>query len=320
MRPFWLGASGDVRSDRPNRKPEHSPRAPRLQRRGCWFFGLALAVIACLASVLVYGILMTRSSTNFLLLGIDRRPGQGNAVRADTILLIHAAPADRRLVLLSIPRDLWVAIPGRGNDRINSAHIYGELEAAGNGPARSVETISHNFGVPVDHYLRLDFDAFRDVIDAAGGIEIDVPAPVIDNAYPTEDYGTKRIEIPAGRQRMDGETALQYARSRHGSSDFDRAARQQQILVALVEKLSHPSGWILIPRVYQAFQNAVESDMSYNDLVHLALSWQRAGENGIERVVIDQELTTPFRTPEGAAVLLPRWELIQPLVRAQFAP
>jgi LCP family protein required for cell wall assembly len=296
------------------------PRPSRRRWRRYLLPALALALTICLGGLLVYGLLLVPSPTNILILGIDRRPGEGNAVRTDTILLLHADPANRRLVLLSIPRDLWITIPGQGEGRINTAHVFGELESPGNGPLRAAEAVSYNFGVPVDHTLRLDFDAFREVIDAAGGIEIDVPTPLVDNAYPTADYGTMRIEIPAGLQHMDGETALQYARSRHSSSDFDRAARQQQIFVALIKKLLRPSGWFLIPRAYEAFQNAVETNLSVRDMARLALAWQRAGEDGIERIVIDREFTTPFRTAQGAAVLLPRWELIQPLVQAQFTP
>ncbi len=162
---------------------------------------LALAAAVCLLGMLAYGLLMVSSPTNILILGIDRRPGEGNAVRTDTILMLHADPGSRRLVLLSIPRDLWVTIPGIGEERINAAHVYGELAAPGSGPARVAETISHNFGVPVNRNLRLDFDAFREVIDAAGGIELDVPTTIIDDAYPTNDYGTVRIEIPAGLQK-----------------------------------------------------------------------------------------------------------------------
>ncbi len=283
-------------------------------------FLIALGLVLVLGGVLAYGLLRIPSPTNILILGIDRRPDQGDAVRTDTMLLLQADPSDGRLVLLSIPRDLWVSIPGRGEGRINAAHVYAELEEPGSGPAKAADTVSQNFGIPVHRTLRLDFDAFRDVIDAAGGIEIDVPEPVIDNAYPTDDYGITRIEIPAGLQHMDGETALQYARSRHGSSDFDRAARQQQILLAVVKKLTRPSGWLLIPRVYQAFRNAVDTDLSSRDLVRLILAWKLTGEDGLETIVIDRTLTTAFRTAQGAAVLLPRWELIHPLVQASFAP
>ncbi len=276
--------------------------------------GLVLSALALLSYVL----LRMPSPTNILILGIDRRPGQGDATRTDTILLLHADPGPPRMVLFSIPRDLWVTIPGHGEERVNTAHFYGELTDPGSGPALAAETVRQNFGVPVHRTLRLDFDAFRGVIDAAGGVDIDVPTQMIDDAYPTEDYGTMRIEIPAGMQHMDGETALRYARSRHGSSDFDRAARQQQILVALAKKLTSPGNWLLAPRVYNALQDAVETDLSFRDLVRLGLTWRRAGAENVEQIVIDRALTTPYRTVNGAAVLLPRWDLILPLVEAQL--
>jgi LCP family protein required for cell wall assembly len=300
--------------------PPSSPRAAHRRRRGCLLSLVALVVILGFLGVLAYALLRIPSPTNILVLGLDRRPEQGNAVRTDSLMVLHADPATGRLVMLSIPRDLWVNIPGWGEARINSAHVYAEIESPGTGPARAAETVSANFGVPIHRSLRLDFGAFRDVIDAAGGIEIDVPKPVIDNAYPTDDYGTVRIEIPAGLQHMDGETALQYARSRHGSSDFDRAARQQQILLALAKKLAQPEGWLSVPRVYLAFQNAVDTDLRLRDIFRLALAWKLAGEDNLETIVIDRTLTTPFRTAQGAAVLLPRWDLIYPLVQAGFTP
>jgi LCP family protein required for cell wall assembly len=272
------------------------------------------------AALLAYGLLMIESPRNILILGIDRRPGEGNAVRTDTILLVRSDFSGSRLVLLSIPRDLWVTIPGEGSDRINTAHLYGELAAPGNGPQRTIETIQHNFNIPIHHVLRLNFSAFRDVIDAAGGIDLEVPVAIIDDAYPTDDYGTLHIEIPAGPQHMDGETALRYARSRHGSSDFARAARQQQIIIALITKMSSPSGLLRAPQVYQAFNQAVETDMRLRDLFRLALAWLRAGQQGTQQIVINQDLTTPHRTAQGAAVLLPRWDSIRPMIQAQFGP
>jgi len=303
---------------RPTARP--APRTPlQIERlQGCLVSLVTLGLVLSALALLSYVLLRMPSPTNILILGIDRRPGQGDATRTDTILLLHADPGPPRMVLLSIPRDLWVTIPGHGEERVNTAHFYGELADPGSGPVLAAETVRQNFGVPVHRTLRLDFDAFRGVIDAAGGVDIDVPAPVIDDAYPTEDYGTMRIEIPAGMRHMDGETALRYARSRHGSSDFDRAARQQQILVALAKKLTSPGNWLLAPRVYNALQDAVETDLSFRDLVRLGLTWRRAGAENVEQIVIDQALTTPYRTANGAAVLLPRWDLIIPLVEAQL--
>jgi LCP family protein required for cell wall assembly len=258
--------------------------------------------------------------TNILILGLDRRPEQGFVVRSDTIVLATIYPASPRVALLSIPRDLYVDIPGHGPGRINTAHFWGENDVGGGGPALAKQAILENFGVPVDHYVRLDFNGFRVIVDAVGGIEIDVEEPVVDNAYPTDDYGTIRIEIPPGRQHMDGETALRYARSRHGSSDFERAQRQQQILVALAQRMLVPEAWPRWPTVYAVVMTNVDTDLGFLDLILMAPTLLQVGPKGIERRVIDREMTQPWTTPTGGAVLLPRWEVIMPVVEELFLP
>jgi LCP family protein required for cell wall assembly len=258
------------------------------------------------------------SRTNILVLGLDRRPAQGYVVRSDVLMLVTAYPPGPRLALLSIPRDLYVDIPGRSQARINTAHFWGEDERPGGGPALAMETVTENFGVPVDGYVRLDFDGFRAVVDAVGGIDVLVEEAIVDNEYPTADYGTTRIEIPAGPQHMDGETALRYVRSRHGSSDFDRAARQQQVLIALARRLSNPGNWLRLPAVSRAIIENVDTDMGPGRLIQLAITGLRVGPDGIEHHVIDRDMTTPWTTPTGGAALLPRWEVINPLVEELF--
>jgi LCP family protein required for cell wall assembly len=258
--------------------------------------------------------------TNTLILGLDRRPDQGTVVRSDTMMVLTTHPPDASVGLLSIPRDLYVEIPGRGTSRINTAHFWGESQAAGNGPLLAMATVEHNFGVPIHHYVRVDFEGFRAVVDAVGGIDIVVEEPIVDDAYPSEDYGTIRIEIPAGPQHMDGETALRYARSRHSSSDFDRARRQQQILMALARRLLEPGAWSRLPAVYEAVSSNIDTDMGMGDLLLLFVVLEEAGPEAIEHHVIGPEMTRPWTTPSGGAVLLPRWELIHPLVQEFLTP
>jgi LCP family protein required for cell wall assembly len=260
------------------------------------------------------------SRTNILVLGLDRRPDQGYVVRSDVLMLVTAYPPGPRLALLSIPRDLYVDIPGRSQARINTAHFWGEDERPGGGPALAMEAVTANFGVPVDGYVRLDFEGFRAVVDAVGGIDIVVEKGIVDNVYPTEDYGTRRIEIPAGPQHMDGETALRYVRSRHGSSDFDRAARQQQVLIALARRLASPGNWVRLPAVGWAIIENVDTDVGPGGLIQLAIAGLRVGPDGIEHHVIDRDMTSPWTTPTGGAVLLPRWDVINPLVEELFGP
>jgi len=259
--------------------------------------------------------------TNILLLGLDRRPGEGDMVRADAIMVITARPTganEPALGLFSIPRDLYLPIPEQGENRINTAHFFGELDRPGSGPERTAAAITQNFDIPMDGWVRLDFAAFVGLIDAVGGLEINAPKPVFDYAYPTQDYGTMTLEIPAGWQQMSGERALQYARSRHGSSDFDRAERQQLVVQALIRKLAAPSFWPRLPVFYNAFTRLVDSNLSFPQLARLGLAALRVGPDGVQRLVIDQDWVTPFTTPAGAAVLSPRWELIRPAAKEMF--
>lgn len=260
----------------------------------------------------------TGARTNVLILGLDRRPEQGFIVRSDVVMLVTACPQTPRLGLLSIPRDLYVEVPRYGNNRINTAHFWGEREAVGGGPDLAMETVVHNFRVPVQHYVRVDFDGFRAVVDAVGGIDVVVEKPIVDNAYPTEDYGTMRIEIPAGPQRMDGERALQYVRTRRGASDFERAARQQQVVMALLRRVVTPQNWPRLPAVVQTVAENVDMNLGPVEILRLSVTVLRVGVDNIEHHVIDRDMTRPWTTPTGGAVLLPRWEMIDPLVQALF--
>jgi LCP family protein required for cell wall assembly len=296
------------------------------RRRGFCLSPFVLAVFimvlscGCLGLGGIWASQVARPRTNVLILGLDRRPEQGNVVRSDVLMLLTAYPQGPQLGLLSIPRDLYVDIPAHGQSRINTAHFWGERERPGGGPALAMETVAANFGVPVHRYVRVDFDAFRAVVDAVGGIEVVVEERIVDNAYPTEDYGTMRIEIPAGRQRMDGERALRYVRSRHGASDFERAERQQKVMIALAQRLAAPMSWPRLPAVFWAVAEHVETNLGPVDLVQLSLAALRVGPDGIEHHVIDRDMTRPWTTPTGGAVLLPRWDAINPLVESVFAP
>ena len=117
---------------------------------------------------------------------------------------------------------------------------------------------------------------------------------------------------------MDGETALQYVRSRHNSSDFDRAGRQQAVVQAMIGRIAQPAMWPRIPRLLDAYRESVESSLSAVQLARLGLAVLRVGPHGAERLVIDQDMVIPTLTPAGAAVLQPRWDLIRPAVERMF--
>ncbi|NJN17919.1 MAG: LCP family protein [Oscillochloris sp.] len=213
-----------------------------------------------------------------LLVGLDRRSDLLEGVRGDTLILVYVNPAEAWAGMLSIPRDSVVDIPNLGRQKINAAYSYGFSNAAAlygegttpeaGGGALIAETVEGLLGLPVDYVAQIDFRGFERVVDTVGGITVDVPRPLLDASYPTEDYGYERIYIPAGLQVMDGATALRYARSRHSSSDFDRSQRQQQVLRALLAEV-RARGLLdqaaLLPGLVEDLQQSVNTTLPLSD-------------------------------------------------------
>ncbi len=213
---------------------------------------------------------------NFLLLGMGGL-GHDGPYLTDTIILASLDPETKQVALLSIPRDLVIPIPGYGWRKINNANAYGEVKEAGSGPRLAAQTISSVFAVPIHYYVRVDFAGFREFIDEFGGIEVCVDNTFTDYQYPTADYGTQTIRFEEGCQKMDGETALQFARSRHGNngegSDFARSRRQQKVILATKEKVLS-FGNLINPltfrKLYGQYTDHVATNMELWELLRLA--------------------------------------------------
>jgi LCP family protein required for cell wall assembly len=316
LRPVGVDQFQRMRSIRP---PAAPPRRPGCLSSSVWFlFGISSPFAAIFLALAAFVLFVPPERTHLLLLGLDRRPGETGPSRTDTMILANVDPARPYVGMLSIPRDLWVSIPGRGENRINTAHFFAEAAQAGAGPQAALQTVSANFGVPVDRYLRIDFEGFVRIIDSVGGVELDVPAPLIDYEYPTYDYGTTVVEFQAGPQHMDGERALAYARIRHGSSDFKRAERQGLVIQAFFNRLLEPSAWPYFPALAAAIQSSVDTNLDPLTLLRLAPTFLRIGPGGIDRRVIQGDMVQPFTTSGGAAVQLPVWERINPVVVEMF--
>ena len=179
-----------------------------------------------------------KTAINLMVLGVDKRPDGGDQ-NADVIIIAHVDLASHKVAAVSIPRDLLVEIPGIGQDKINSAYNYGikaDPQSKVAGVAKMRDTLESVFGVYLDGYIMVDFNGFTNVIDAMGGVVIDVPTQIVDDQYPTENYGTEVVRFMPGRQLMDGDRALKYVRTRHQDSDDGRRERQLQVLRALFEQ------------------------------------------------------------------------------------
>jgi len=175
---------------------------------------------------------------NILLLGMGGANHPGGLL-TDTIMVASIDPINKKMALLSIPRDLYVKIPGVGYNKINYANAYGEqyLKDEGGGPALTKKVVSEILDLPIHYYILLDFSGFTKFIDTLDGVDINVDQAVADPYYPAanmEDYDP--FYMSTGQHHMDGATALKYARSRETTSDFDRSRRQQQVMVAARDK------------------------------------------------------------------------------------
>lgn len=256
---------------------------------------------------------------NLLLLGADKRPDE-TIYRTDTLIVLTLNPATKIAGMLSIPRDLWVPIPGYGESRINQAFVLGEVKKyPGGGPALAMRTVQEFLGVPIHGYVLVDFDGFRKLIDQIGGIDIVVEKPIDDTQYPTDDYGYQEVHIPAGLVHMDGDLALKYARVRHGSSDIDRGRRQQQVLMAARDKTLRLNLLPKLPSLMATVMSAVQTDLQPGEILALAKLANQVDSENIHTAVIDYTMVVETKTPSGGDVLLPNREKIRTLVDEMFS-
>lgn len=259
---------------------------------------------------------------NILLVGIDRRPGEAFVSRTDSMMVISVDPESESMSILSIPRDLYVQIPGYGQDRINTAVVYGSREGDYlDGAALAMQTVSSNLGIPVQHFIMVDFGAFVRIIDLLEGVDVQVPYDINDSLYPDMDYGYDPLFIPAGLQHFDGQTALKYARTRHADSDFNRAYRQQQVLFAARSKaLNMGIGEMILraPSLYREVESGIRTDLSLEQLVRLAKTVSDIPSDNTQSRVLDQDYVTSFRTPAGASVQLLNSDVAMPMIQELF--
>ena len=281
------------------KKKKQSARRKKLFN-GCIAILVPASVIAAILLLMLSAYLFFPQRTNILILGLDYSDPTNATARTDTIILSTFVNPDGYVGLLSIPRDLWVSIPGMGNNRINTAHFFAEANQPGSGPFATEVTVERNFGVDVDYFLRIKFDGFREIVDAMGGLDIKLDEPMAG--------------YEAGEHHLTGRKALAFFRNRTGSDDFFRMERGQLVIKAIYQQMLNPLKWIHIPAVISAFSNAVESNIPTWQWPRIIFILLRAGVNGIDNRTINIDMTSPYITEDGASVLLPRWEYINPIL------
>ncbi|MBI3159894.1 MAG: LCP family protein [Chloroflexi bacterium] len=249
------------------------------------------------------------SRVTMLVMGLDLRDweaGQG-APRTDTMILLTIDPASKTAGMLSIPRDLWVNVPGAGYNKINSAYQIGEgSQLPGGGPGLAVATVEEFLGIEINYYAVVDFNAFVTFIDLIGGIEVDVPETIKVDIIDKE----KTIKIRAGRQTLPGAYALAYARARNSENgDFDRALRQQQVILGIRQRiLDYPTEIVFEkgPEIWNTIITGVKTNIAFGEAFQLALLGMQIDVSNIKRgVIAPPEMVTFGTSPDGLQILKP---------------
>lgn len=257
---------------------------------------------------------------NILLLGNDVEWAQGG--RTDSLILVSLNQKTGSVTLLSFPRDLYVYIPGWKMERINLALPHGHgSDYPGGGGQLIKDTLLYNFGIPVDYYIRIGFEGFKQAVDLLGGIELVVNCPLTDwrlkspELDPEVEENWEQFTLETGIQEMDGDLALWYVRSRKTTNDFERGRRQQQILRALLQTgANSPRLLTQLPEIWSAYQEYVETDMPLTVMIELATLMPTIQSNTIRSLTL-AGTTTAWQVPvTREMVQLPQWQLAQPVL------
>lgn len=254
--------------------------------------------------------------TVYLAVGGISGVGNDGPLLTDTIMVVALKPRDGTFGLVSVPRDLAVATDAGAFRKVNSVYALAEAREPGSGLPEFKRALSSITGAPISYAAVINFGGFEKLIDAFGGVSVEVPHTFVDHTYPDGRGGVKTVSFTAGRQRLDGATALEYARSRHGSdgenSDFARARRQQLIAVSLAHEALQLRT-LTSPRRLRSLADllgdAIDSDLPVGDAVDVAMQFQNADPAAAPRLVIDDSPNGFLNNavgPDGAFLLTPR--------------
>ncbi len=246
---------------------------------------------------------------NVLIMGLDYRDWEsGETPRTDTMILFTLDPVHNTAGMLSIPRDMWVNIPGFDYAKINTAYYLGEIyKLPGGGPGLAVKTVEQFLGVPINYYAQIDFYAFVKFIDSLGGLDINIPDEItVDPLGPGNT-----IKLYPGVQTLDGATTLAFARNRHiEGDDFTRASNQQLVIMEMRRQILDlnmlPTLIAKAPQIYQDLSGGIRTNMSLTEAVQLAMAASKVPEKKILKGVIGPpDQVGLAKSPDGLAILIP---------------
>jgi len=257
-----------------------------------------------------------------LVMGLDYRDWEGEGPsRTDSMMLVTMDPVSRTAGMLSIPRDLWVNIPGFGYGKINTAYYLGELyDLAGGGPGLAIQTVQDLIGIDINYYCQIDFAAFENFINEIGGIDVNVPYEL--TVDPIGPHNT--VTLPQGIQHLDGPTALAYARNRETiGSDFDRADRQQQVVLAIFDQITSlgalPKLIANSPTIYNNLRSGIHTNLNLKETISLVWTVAQLPRENIKKGIIGPNEVTISVSPDGMDILIPDMDAVRTVRDQVFA-
>jgi LCP family protein required for cell wall assembly len=267
---------------------------------------------------------------NILLMGTDQEITNDKIDRTDTMIILSINRTTNTVSMLSLPRDLYVYIPGWTMQRLNLAYTRGEQVGwTGGGFGLLRQTIFYNFGINVHYYVLINLTGFKQVVDTLGGVDLAVDCaiqdqPLVDAPPPPEAVRVNDDNfyvLPVGYYHMAGGGALWYARSRHSSSDFDRGRRQQQLIRAIFRKARESGQLAKLPELWGQITQVVKTDLKLEDILGLLPIALSVDPNQIEHYTLRRLYdTTPWQPPDGSNVQLPNYDHIRELLEDFYTP
>ena len=255
-----------------------------------------------------------------LLIGVDSREGDTDPAHSDTLILAYVDPVAKHVNLMSIPRDLQVIQAGsRGTAKITDVYANGDaIKYRGVGGVGLVwDTLKLNFQINIDYYAQANFEGLTKMVDAVGGVTIDNPYPIKDDTYPTPDYQYSRVYFPAGILHLNGDEALEYARTRHADNDFGRNARQQQVILGIREQAVKTNLASKATDIVDALGTTFRTDLPSTEWLALASFGKELRQTDITQITLTDLLHDSYST-DGTYYAVVDWD--QARARANSFP
>jgi LCP family protein required for cell wall assembly len=264
------------------------------------------------------------SRVTVLLIGLDYRDWQAGegAPRSDTMIVLTIDPVSKTGGILSVPRDLWVNIPGYGYGKINTAYSLGAgNNLPGGGGELARKAVENVIGVPIQYVAQIDFKTFEQFIDAIGGVKVEVTEAIEITPVGTRDH----VVLQPGRYTLDGPLALAYARNRYNAGDdMDRSRRQMQVIMGIRERVTNPTYWPGIagnaPALYDQLSAGIKTTLSFDDAFRLGLLAREIPKENIQQGSIDYSMVLIAKSPDGLDILIPLPDKIRELRDQIFTP